>query len=384
MMKNSKKEKEPTENIEKVVANFEEQDELASVKGSANENAVETGSNAPSKTDRVQQRARNRNKKKRNGKSKWKIKCYSCNEYREVLCPYFPVCCKLKLMTSVQILAVIDIFVAVITISIWTYLYQYDPFIEKVEGDNTNYAVLTGFGAPPASGAVVPHKQVETFHESTTVLGPPLFGEDVDADSESRRYSKIAYVRSTFSQDIEQGCGQHYYVDYLFEHRLNVTRNLLYLVIKVNYFVELFYVFNAISILTATCCYFNYTSARTYLIVIWFLELVPVYMRLWLIVFSQSQRFCIFEYGYLRDGFKGLSFIFWLYLLPLILYRPYKILVLSCFIHSLFTSTGNLQLKKKIEEMTLKQYVAMQEGYLRMDKDRDKSSSADEENETIM
>ncbi|ODM94559.1 hypothetical protein Ocin01_12124 [Orchesella cincta] len=353
---------EPTKNTDTLVVHNDEQGKLANGEKSEKDNTA-TG------TDPSNGESRARRRKRKKKKPRCQCECDPCKYLRKKICPYFPICCNLKLMTSVQILAVID---------------MYDPFIERIKGARSTNPFVSGAGAPPPSVKVTTPKYLDLFQESTTVLGPALFGSEVDADSEAIRYSKIAYLKRKFAQEVDRGCGSDYYVEHLFEHRLNVTRNLFYEVVKANYFVELLYVFNAVSILITTCCYFSYTSARTYLVVIWVLELVPIYFRLGLIIVSQSQRFCIFEYGLSRNGFKGLTVAFWLYLVPLIFYRPYKILVLSCFIYSLFTTAGNLQLRTKIEEMTLKQYVAMQEGYLRMDKDRDKSSSADEENETIM
>lgn len=122
---------------------------------------------------------------------------------------------------------------------------------------------------------------------------------------------------------------------------------------------------------------FDYTSGRMFLIIMWNLELLPVLAKIYLIVESRSQRLCIFQYG-LGKSFRGQNAIIFLHFIPLMIFRGYFFIVFTYFVASML-ELGNLEHQTRIQCGTLHEYVARHEEYLRMNRNRDVSSSEDDD-----
>lgn len=111
------------------------------------------------------------------------------------------------------------------------------------------------------------------------------------------------------------------------------------------------------------------------------MELLPVLAKIYLIVESRSQRLCIFQYG-LGKTFRGQNALILMHLCPLLVFRGYIFIVFTYFVASML-ELGNLEHQTRIQGVTLHEYAVRHEEYLRMNKNRDVSSSEDDDVEHV-
>lgn len=71
------------------------------------------------------------------------------------------------------------------------------------------------------------------------------------------------------------------------------------------------------------------------IISLWYLQLVPNYLVLRTAVMSQSQRFCIYQYG-VNPSFRGQTFLFGTLLFPLLTYKMYESFIWANYIRKYF------------------------------------------------
>ncbi|XP_035710876.1 uncharacterized protein LOC118436580 [Folsomia candida] len=197
------------------------------------------------------------------------------------------------------------------------------------------------FRPPDNSGPVIG----DPFETSTTTAKPPWtlrtetteipkYDLDVvDSDILSKQYSKIARITVARHEAIERACGHHYLIKYLFMHELMQTREIWQDFIWTAIIGELIFLLTAVLTLMCVCCFIEHRGAKLLVMILWWLEWIPIFLHYDALIRSQSKRLCILENA--SAYIKGQLFFLIFLVIRAMMFKPYQLLVHFCYIKEL-------------------------------------------------
>ncbi|CAL8112866.1 unnamed protein product [Orchesella dallaii] len=179
----------------------------------------------------------------------------------------YPCCFYIPLDIAMEGLALFDIiYFSCVTIT-WTVILALEPFAgtnymsarrNKTVGPQFLDSMMRLFdfqlsATPPPD---VGFEYEDRFEETSTTLGPlPYDPVDVDEEKMARTFSRIAYLYSENAQEVDENCGENYFVDYLFTHELAVTRDLFEEIAIIITCASMLYVFLGGLLMATICCF---------------------------------------------------------------------------------------------------------------------------------